>query len=212
MKKSPKIDISRPSPQPYELRVIIWQCKQVTIKDLMTQMNDLYVSGHLDCDNKKTAKQQTDLHFRSRKGYGSFNWRMKFPITLPQKTTPRFRIQIWDKDYFSVNDSICQANLSLTGLFRLALKKKDRVKMRYRGKERIWIKDLHHPNEPGVSQGRIEISIECMSANIAQQLPAGFGRSEPNMNPYLSEPEGRAKFSILAPYSSLRNLLGDRVY
>ena len=44
-KKEPMIDIAPPTPQPYELRVIVWECKGVTIKDTVTQMNDLYVTG-----------------------------------------------------------------------------------------------------------------------------------------------------------------------
>ena len=32
IKREPILDISPPSPQPYELRVIIWECRDVTIK------------------------------------------------------------------------------------------------------------------------------------------------------------------------------------
>ena len=111
---------------------------------------------------------------------------------LPSKRPPRFRIQIWDKDFFSANDAICEVNISLAGLFKMSHKKKDRVVMKYKGKEKIWIEDLRHPNFKG-NQGRVLVSFECMPSSVAQQLPAGFGRSEPNMNPFLDEPDGRAK-------------------
>merc|ERR1712013_476847 len=211
-KRNPMLDISPPSPAPYELRVIVWECKGVTIKDEMTKMNDLYVSGFLDGSTEKKLKaQQTDLHFRSQKGFGSFNWRMKFKLDLPCVKPPRFRLQIWDKDFFSTNDSICEAYLSLAGLFKLALKRKDRIQMKFGGKERFWINELRHPNFEG-NQGKIKISMECMPVSVAQQLPAGFGRSEPNMNPHLPEPNGRSEFSIFSPFKSLRNLVGDQMY
>ena len=52
-----------------------------------------------------------------RTGKGNFNWRMKFPIKLPTKHYPRFRLQIWDLDFFSPDDSICEAYFSLKGMF-----------------------------------------------------------------------------------------------
>ena len=132
-------------------------------------------------------------------------------MNLPFQHPPRFRLQIWDKDFFSINDSICEAYLSLSGLFRLSLRKQDRVTMKLGGAERFWINELRHPNFEG-NQGKIKISMECMPQNIAQQLPAGFGRSDPNMNPFLPEPKGRSEFSILSPLKSLRNLVGDQMY
>ena len=82
---------------------------------------------------------------------------------------------------------------------------------KFAGKERFWINHLRHPNFPG-NQDKIKISIECMPVSVAQQLPAGFGRSEPNMNPVLPEPTGRSEFSIFSPFRSLRNLVGDQMY
>ena len=40
----------------------------------------------------------------------------------------------------------------------------------------------------------MEISVELMPATVAAQTPAGFGRGEPNLNPYLPPPEGRVKW------------------
>lgn len=207
MKKMPVWNIKPPPPVPFEMRVIIWCCREITIKDEWTQMNDLYITGTLDLPGIK--QQSTDLHYRSKKGVGNFNWRMKFPVDLPVKRPPRFRLAIWDKDYFSANDSICEANLSLAGLFKKAFNMKDKVQMKSRGKDRIWINELRHPNFEG-NQGRIEVSIEIMPLAIAAQLPAGFGRSEPNMNPFLPEPKGRTKIDLLDPFGTLRGIVGDR--
>eukprot|EP01084_Bolivina_argentea_P161735 281528_1 len=106
------VDIKPTPPTEYELRVIIWECKQVKDNDTLTDANDLFIKGCLrySSDNKdKENMQETDLHYRARGGNGSFNWRMKFPISLPKKRPidyPEFRLQLFDKDYFSTNDCI----------------------------------------------------------------------------------------------------------
>jgi hypothetical protein len=76
-RSNPMYQIAPPPKENYELRVIIWQCKDVTIKDETTQQNDLYVTGLLDLPGQR--RQRTDTHLRSKMGFGSFNWRMKFP-------------------------------------------------------------------------------------------------------------------------------------
>lgn len=209
-KKTPMVHIKPPPPDPYEIRVIVWGTKEVTIKDTITDQNDLYVT--CECSFPGLKKQQTDLHFRSKKGKGSFNWRMKFAVTLPtpNKLWPRLRFQIWDKDFFSANDSICETLVSLKGLCKQAMKKKDQVKMLVKGKDRFWIENLRYPNEEK-TQGKMEISIELLPQTVAQQLPAGFGRSDPNQNPFLPPPEGRFELSW-NPFKMLKELLGDRLY
>ncbi len=47
----------------------------------------------------------------------------------------------------------------------------------------------------GVEQrGRFLLSIEALPIAIANAMPAGFGRSEPNSNPTLPPPTGRLHF------------------
>ena len=74
---TPRIDISPPPKIEFELRVIIWETRNVPYNDETTQANDLYVKG---IHGRTTLV--TDTHWRCR-AKGSFNWRMKFPITLP---------------------------------------------------------------------------------------------------------------------------------
>jgi hypothetical protein len=212
-RRVPMDNIKPPPPDPFEIRVIIWGVRDVTIKDTITEQNDLYVT--CQCSFPGLKMQETDTHLRSKKGKGNFNWRMKFPVTLPMKprgSWPRLRFQIWDKDFFSPNDSICEAVVSLKGLCQQALKRKDRVKLLVDGKERFWLDNLRHPNE-AKTQGRMEISVEIMPQSMANtQLPAGFGRSDPNTNPFLPPPEGRVKWSLFHPLDMLREILGDRLY
>lgn len=74
---NPRIDISPPPKEEYELRVVVWGTKDVVFKDETTKCNDLYVMGILG-----DKKLETDTHWRCR-AKGSFNWRYKFPMTLP---------------------------------------------------------------------------------------------------------------------------------
>lgn len=55
--------------------------------------------------------------------------------------------------------------------------------------------------------GRFLVSIECMPVALAEKIPAGFGRSEPNSNPALPAPTGRLKFT-LNPFAMLSQFLG----
>jgi len=207
-KKEPMWDITPPPPLPYEIRVIAWGCRNVTIKDELTNQNDLYIT--CASSEKGLKEQETDIHWRSKKGKGNFNWRMKYPINLQQSMSqwPRLRFQIWDYDLVGSNDSICETVISLKGLCLRALKAKDRTKLFQKGKDRIQIKNLQHPNFKG-NQGEMEISLEILPASLATQLPAGLGRGEPNMNPFLPEPEGRVNWSLLHPLDMAKEILGD---
>jgi len=208
-KKQPMEIIKPPPPTPFELRVIVWGTREITIKDTFTNQNDLFVTCAISIPGVK--KQETDTHFRSKKGKGNFNWRMKFPLTLPMKTWPRLRFQVWDLDIFSPNDSICETVMTLKGLCKLAMKKRDRIKIYVKGKDRLWLENLKHPNFAG-NQGKMEISIEMMPTDMASQLVAGFGRSDPNLNPYLPEPEGRVNWSLLHPFDMLKEIFGPELY
>jgi len=208
-KRLPMEIIKPPPPTPWELRVIVWGTREVTIKDTTTNQNDLFVTCAVSIPGIK--KQETDTHWRSKKGKGNFNWRIKFPISLPIKPWPRLRFQIWDLDVFSPNDSICETVMTLKGLCKRAMKKKDRIKIYVKGKDRFTLENLKHPNF-GENQGKMDISIEILPADMASQLPAGFGRSDPNLNPFLPPPEGRVNWSLFHPLDMLKELLGPELF
>lgn len=49
------------------------------------------------------------------------------------------------------------------------------------------------------------MSIEILHKSVADTLPAGAGRSEPNANPVLPDPEGRIDFTKMwNPFYMLR--------
>eukprot|EP00479_Gromia_sphaerica_P010970 TRINITY_DN5233_c0_g1_i2.p1 TRINITY_DN5233_c0_g1~~TRINITY_DN5233_c0_g1_i2.p1 ORF type:complete len:189 (+),score=45.13 TRINITY_DN5233_c0_g1_i2:234-800(+) len=156
--RTPMYNIKPPDPLPFELRVIVWTVEDAPIMDQLTEQNDLYVTGIMD---GVKGSQKTDTHFRAKDGKGNFNWRMKFPVMLPfpKGRPPRLRLQIWDKDFFSANDAICEANISLAGVFKEAFKKQDIVSVRQMVEGKLstefWLTDMPRPNGQA-PQGRIQ--------------------------------------------------------
>ncbi|KAJ0394355.1 hypothetical protein P43SY_006836 [Pythium insidiosum] len=120
----PPIDISLPPPVEFELRVVVWKARNVPSFDEAEDMNDLFFR----CWLEGSDYQETDIHWRAKKGKGSFNWRMKFPVVLghkqPNTKFPYFHVQGWDKDVFSANDAIGENMMDLSPYFQKAYKLK----------------------------------------------------------------------------------------
>ncbi len=90
---NPMQELSPPVKEQYELRLIVWEAQDVTIKDEVTGQSDVFVTvqprGDADYE-----KQSTDTHYYSS-GDAEFNWRMIWPIFLPERV-PRLFLQVWD--------------------------------------------------------------------------------------------------------------------
>eukprot|EP00033_Pygsuia_biforma_P002484 GCRY01002754.1.p1 GENE.GCRY01002754.1~~GCRY01002754.1.p1 ORF type:complete len:1277 (-),score=458.89 GCRY01002754.1:265-4095(-) len=170
----PRSPISPPSPEAFQLRAVVWNTKEVVLKD--KNMSDIVVTGNIT--NQK--RQKTDTHWRSKNGKGAFNWRMVWDIELPL-ALPRFKVQVWDRDMMNPNDAIAEANLNFAAFFKKAYKTKSQ-----RSLQRQWI-EMTHPNEEGV-QGKCELSFDLLPMTDAHSMPVGKGREEPNDHPHLSEP------------------------
>jgi len=206
----PIIDISLPPKQIFQLRIICWQAKDVVIKDTITDQNDLRVICKVKVD--KDQKQETDIHWRAKYGKGSWNWRMIFPLDLPFEKRTQLSFSMWDQDIFTANDSIGECNISLDLLLRQAYLKREtnpKITLRASKTKRFWL-NMMHSNWPDEIQGKLQVSIEIMTAEEGAKVPAGLGRGDPNMNPYLPPPEGRFLWT-LNPFSLLRQILGDRL-
>eukprot|EP01084_Bolivina_argentea_P113880 202865_1 len=213
----PILDINPLSnPKQYELRVIVWECKNIQYHDEQRNSNDLYVSCNLQCPNDEDEEslQKTDIHFRSRDGFAKFNWRMNFPLKLPKMKLshyPRLKIQVWDKD-FAPDDNISECIIPLAKFLRYAEINaiNSRCKMVNNDGEKIWInldKKMNNIDRSFVKNISIDenvafvqnlftarkrsevlISIELLNNKYVKLLPAGCGRNEPNNYPHLEEP------------------------
>jgi hypothetical protein len=70
-----------------ELRVVVWDTRNVLPSDSLTQQSDIGLSGHLLSVGGKDRepvmlKEETDVHWRAKEGRAVFNWRMVFELEL----------------------------------------------------------------------------------------------------------------------------------
>lgn len=237
----PALDISLPPPKEFELRVVIWKTRDVVSFDTITDQNDLFCK----CWLEGADPQETDIHWRAKKGKGSFNWRMKFPLVLGHKQFnsmfPYFHLQLWDKDVFSFSDAIAESVLDLKTSFQQAVATNQRVVVfptvqteRTKTQEKneaaiesikqltglwdvdpmdsTWLKleRLNQQSKTREPMGDVNLSIEIVPKKQSEAMPVGFGRSQPNINPVLPEPNGRLSFSM-NPFYVFNELLGPKL-
>uniref|UniRef100_A0A6J0SU77 Myoferlin isoform X3 n=1 Tax=Pogona vitticeps TaxID=103695 RepID=A0A6J0SU77_9SAUR len=131
----PPFNITPRKAKKYELRVIIWNTKDVILDEKSItgeEMSDIYVKGWMP--GFEENKQKTDVHYRSLDGDGNFNWRFVFPFeyfpaeqlcTVSKKEhfwsldntefriPPKLLIQVWDNDKFSLDDYLGYVELDL---------------------------------------------------------------------------------------------------
>lgn len=75
-------------------------------------------------------------------------------------------------------------------------------------KRQFWV-ELTGKDENGktVVNGRLRMQIDILPKKEAEKNVVGEARSEPNVNPFLPQPEGRLEFS-LNPFKMLNQLIG----
>ena len=92
----------------FDIRLIIWDTKDVKIMD-WEGTSDIYVRAFFDSVNQT---KRTDTHYRSMNGKGSFNYRLHFDVENPSRKQV-LSLQVWDADLFSKNDFIGDSSLNL---------------------------------------------------------------------------------------------------
>ena len=132
----PVMDIAAPQKQKFELRVVVWDASEMKVMDAIGGTNDLYVTGTLsyrDGRNRlKNVSRTTDIHWRSKQGKGSFNYRLVYkdlelPMTMPgaeESEFPRFVVKAYDQDVIGGNDLIGTEQVrEIKDLFKRAWRK-----------------------------------------------------------------------------------------
>ena len=215
---TPKIwDITPKPPEKFELRLIIWRSEDVPFGDI-EGVSDLYIVASINSGEKK----ETDTHYRSQNGNASWNWRMKFPLEVDEQYKCLLYLQLWDRDIVSFDDAIGDATLDLTDIALQALETGDTIKktgtsenigdrLKRQENEKFWV-DFSSITNDGktIKAGKLLISVEILPNIKALACANGEGRSEPNIEPILPEPEGRIKLT-LNPLTMLKQMIGEEL-
>eukprot|EP01062_Namystynia_karyoxenos_P017525 TRINITY_DN16457_c0_g1_i2.p1 TRINITY_DN16457_c0_g1~~TRINITY_DN16457_c0_g1_i2.p1 ORF type:complete len:1674 (+),score=488.20 TRINITY_DN16457_c0_g1_i2:2249-7270(+) len=125
------VNLAFPEPERYELRVILWNARNVYLQDTNIfgeRMSDIMIKAFIPGSRQRV--QESDVHHRSKDGVGNFNWRFKFPIVYvrheqkiipdpeshkwrlfhirqnPKKTAPVLHVQIFDSDLLPFTDDL----------------------------------------------------------------------------------------------------------
>lgn len=214
--KIPPWDITPRPPIKFEVRVIIWDCKDVSNYDV-EEVSDLFVKVSIN----STQFKETDTHYRAQNGVASWNWRMKFPIDFTEGSKVILAVQLWDRDIFSKNDSIGDQSLEITKTIEEALDLSQTVKYFNNSKvqnkqerlknEKFWIQLMNKDkNGQDVKVGQVRMSVEVLPWDQALAIVNGEGRSQPNVEPRLAKPFGRFEFTI-NPFKLFNQMVGPRI-
>ncbi|CAG9312955.1 unnamed protein product [Blepharisma stoltei] len=209
----PKRELLPRPPAEFEVRLIIWETRGVKSYDT-EGTSDLFVRAWINnCDPK-----ETDTHYRCQNGKGQFNWRLKFPLFLPNDHCIA-NLQIWDRDVISFSDFIGDVSFSFTELAKSAFETEGRVKkmgvddkgfhiFSRKESDQVWI-PCKRRTESGEYEnaGDIKVTFEIVPKYNADSCPVGEGRGKPNIDPYLPPPTGRFQWS-LNPFSLISQTCG----
>ena len=152
------MDVSLPTPQKFVMRVVVWGARDVPApKHLIgTGMIDMYVrlilegqapdaEGAIRSQIKRWT-EETDTHWRSKKGRGSFNWRAVFDVMLPMNRT-RLLVQVWDHDILTPSGFIGQGGIELDALLHQAWRRYE-ASPDSKGAEFHWPDKGSRPDDP----------------------------------------------------------------
>ncbi|XP_028983374.1 myoferlin [Betta splendens] len=248
----PPCNISPRKAKKYVLRAIIWNTADVTLDETSItgeKMSDIYVKGWMS--GMEQDKQKTDVHYRSLDGDGNFNWRFIFEFDyLPAeqlcvvskkehfwnldktefRTPPKFIVQIWDNDKFSLDDYLGSVELDLLNLIPPAkTPEKCSLKMLPGMTNSASKQPLHNSlfsqrsargwwpctiEKDGKHElgGKVEMTLEIVEEKEREERPAGKGRDEPNMNPKLDPPKrpDTSFFWFTNPLKSMKFIIWRR--
>ncbi|NXG43085.1 MYOF protein, partial [Psilopogon haemacephalus] len=144
-----------------------------------------------------------------------------------RKVPPKLVLQVWDNDKFSADDFLGVLELELTRLPRPAQRPRDctpvpqgtprrcwpwqgassppRLSLFRQKRARGWWPCTVQEGTQRRLSGKLELSLELLTAKEAEERPAGKGRKDPNMYPTLPEPL-RPDWSFLWAQAPLRSL------
>ena len=204
-----KWDISLLPPEKLELRVVVWEVNDCPIDD-PEGMTDIYVRCSLPSYKNGNLSKKTDTHIRSE-GFGSFNWRMVFPLELDSYTEPgnyQLSFHLYDKDLLTSDDYIASVDINVWKAVRGCVIDGRIYELKDESirNPKIVLKCTPRRADQG-KEPTLTISVACVTARESQQVPVGEGQDDPNQNPFLPPPTGRFQVSM-NPFTLLTSLVG----
>jgi hypothetical protein len=161
-----------------QVRIVLWKTRGV-IPPAGEENCHIGVSAFM----QDLPRQDSDTHFGSTDGTGTFNWRFVFFPRVPSDdTTLRFTVQhrpltsIAGIGHVSIGEVTLDLNQELA-----------HVRKTRRGIDlpRCWV-PLTLASFAGKIRGSMEIQIRVVSSEEARSFPVGIGRDEPNLDPFLN--------------------------
>ena len=168
-----------PSPQPEELqvRIVLWKTKGVPKLE-----GEEHCHQGVSVFMQDLPQQDSDTHYGSLDGTGTFNWRFVLNPKVPSEDgTLRFQLQ--HRPIASI------AGIGYSALGEVTLDLSNELASVRRSRRaidlpRCWV-PLSHPAFIGKVRGFVEIQIRILSGEEAKSFPAGLGRDAPNSDPFL---------------------------
>ena len=178
-RKMPFSKIKTVTSQVYEIRVVIWETRDVPLVD--GGKVDIFIKCTFDPTGwvEDEVTKETDTHRNSKDGHGQFNWRMKFHLKTPCEF-PRLKFQVMDAGVMS-SEAIGETVLSLKSTLK-KLKKQESVSV-----PKSYV-TFTNPVQPEDEKGMMMFSMDILTVEDANQDPVGEAQNEPNKNPYLKRP------------------------
>jgi hypothetical protein len=145
--------------------------------------------------------------------------------------------EVYDRDLFTFNDFICEFKFNIRDLIKQTIQnesyntitnkknvldklasenrtKRNKRKSKKKSQHHYYSFELDEQNVHDSYQTaltrKIRLSVDCLTKEIAEKIPVGIGRSEPNQEPVLNSPKGRIFFSW-NPITMLEQMIGPRV-
>jgi hypothetical protein len=119
----PADNVALPPKQIFEVRLVVWKAKDVPAMDSLENMSDLYVRAWPE----GCTPQETDTHWRAKKGKASWNWRLLFDVELGHNTRamkfPYMYVQLWDRDLLKYSDCAGEVVFDLRKYYQKAYRR-----------------------------------------------------------------------------------------
>ncbi|XP_028412829.1 myoferlin-like isoform X1 [Dendronephthya gigantea] len=146
-----------------------------------------------------------------------------------ERLPPTLVVQVWDNDSFSPDDFLGAAELNLDHLTKPAKKaskcglhqlpdledakflssQKEEVSLFEQKRMYGWWPVVGEEGDERILAGKVEMSLELLTAEESALKPAGLGRNDPNANPALEEPHRPATSFrwFTSPWKSMRYII-----